>query len=61
VFESLGGPQLTGAMKVATEDRAGGTPPMRVVGDCMAALQTLSSLALNHDALTLHRGNSRAE
>jgi hypothetical protein len=52
IFESLGGPPLAAAEKLSREDRMPNTPPMRILGDAMSALDEIAFLARENNSLT---------
>lgn len=49
IFESLGGPPLAQAEQLSKEGRRADTPPMRIVGDAMGALDEITFLAKEND------------
>lgn len=52
IFESLGGPPLATAKKLSKEGRVAKTPPMRILGDAMSALDEIAFLVRENDSLT---------
>jgi hypothetical protein len=52
IFESLGGPALATAEKQSRKGRMANTPPMRILGDAMSALDEIAFLARENDSLT---------
>jgi hypothetical protein len=52
IFESLGGQPLAAAEKLAKEGRMANTPPLRILGDAMSALDEIAFLARENDSLT---------
>jgi hypothetical protein len=51
IFESLGGPPIAKAEQLSKEGRRANTPPMRIVGDAMSALDEITFLAKDNDRL----------
>lgn len=52
IFESIGGPPLAKAEQLSREGRRANTPPMRILGDAMSALDEIAFLAKENDSLT---------
>ncbi len=62
IFESLGGPPLAKAEQLSKEGRRANTPPMRIVGDAMAALDEITFIAKDEARLrTPHPTSTRPE
>lgn len=53
ILDSLGGPELLVANKLARQGYGGGSNPMEVVGSGLDALREIDSLVRNHDQLKL--------
>jgi hypothetical protein len=53
VFEGLGGPPLAKAERLSKEGRRANTPPMRIVGDAMAALDEIAFIAKDEGRLMM--------
>ncbi len=51
IFESLGGPPIAKAEQLSKEGRRANTPPMKIVGDAMGALDEITFLAQGNDRL----------
>jgi len=51
IFESLDGPSLVKAEQLSKECRRASTPPMKIVGDAMGALDEITFLAKDNDRL----------
>lgn len=51
ILESLGGPSLAKAEQLSKEGRRVNTPPMKIVGDAMTALDEITSLARSNNSL----------
>jgi hypothetical protein len=58
IFESIGGPPLAKAEQLSKEGRRANTPPMRIVGDAMGALDDITFLAKSNDQLAQRRSIS---
>jgi hypothetical protein len=58
IFESIGGPPLAKAEQLSKEGRRANTPPMRILGDAMAALDEITFIAKDDDRLTTPRSTA---
>jgi hypothetical protein len=58
IFESIGAPPLAKAEQLSKEGRRANTPPMRILGDAMAALDEITFIAKDNDRLTMPHSTS---
>lgn len=61
VFQGLGGPPLAKVEQLSKEGRRANTPPMRIVGEAMAALDEITFIAKDDASLTMPQPHHEAQ